>query len=238
VTGELERQLRALGAALELPPAPDAVPAVLARLPRRRGSWARPTRRALAIALAALLLLAGAAMAVPSTRDAILRVLGLRGVRIERVTRLPSPPPDAGARLGLGAPISLGRARHAASFTAFLPPSATAAYLGHDVPGGRISLLIGNVLIIEFRGTTTPFIFKFIGPGTSVQRVRVNGGPGLYFSGALHEVLFQQQVGSAPQTDRIRLAGNVLIWQQGSVTLRIEGTRTVAQALAVARSLR
>ncbi len=59
----------------------------------------------------------------------------------------------------------------------------------------------------------------------------------MYLSGAPHEVLFQQQ-GGVVQTDRVRLAGNVLIWQQGPVTVRIEGTRTLGQALAIARSLR
>ena len=93
------------------------------------------------------------------------------------------------------------------------------------------------MLIIEFRGTATPFIFKVIGPGTSFKQVRVNGGPGLYLSGAPHEVLFETAIGQV-QTDRVRLAGNVLVWQQGQLTIRIEGTRTLAQALALARSLR
>jgi hypothetical protein len=239
MTGDLDQRLAALGATLEVPPAPDLVPAVLARLPtrpRRR----RPARRTLAVAFAAVLLLAGAAMAAPPTRNAILRVLGLRGVRIERVPHLPAvpaPPPGASARFGLGRRIPLARARHAASFTALLPPGSAAAYLGHDVPGGRISFVNGAVLIIEFRGTATPFVFKLIGPGTKVKLVRVNRGPGVYLSGAPHEVLFQTQTGQV-LSDRVRLAGNVLIWQQGPLTVRIEGTHTLAQALALARSLR
>jgi hypothetical protein len=156
-------------------------------------------------------------------------------VRIERVPQLPSLP--AGTGLGLGKRIPLARARHAAGFTALLPSAAQVAYLGHDVPGGRITLLIGRVLIIEFRGTTTPFIFKVIGPGTTVKSVRVNGGPGVYLSGAPHEVLFQTQTGQV-QRDRVRLAGNVLLWQQGSLTIRIEGIRSLRQALALARSMR
>jgi hypothetical protein len=231
---ELEERLVALGATLELPSAPDVVPAVLVRLaarPRRR----RPARRTLAVALVSTLLVAGGAMAVPPTRHVILRILGLRGVSIERVPRLPQVPESA--RLGLGQQIPLGRARHAAGFTALLPSGPAAAYIGHDVPGGRISLLIGRVLIIEFRGTATPFIFKLIGPGTSAMRVRVNGGPGVYLSGAPHEVLLQTQTGQV-QTDRVRLAGNVLIWQQGPLTIRIEGSRTLSGARALARSLR
>jgi hypothetical protein len=236
MTGELEQRLAALGAALEVPPSPDLVPAVLARLPARPRR-ARPGRRTLAVAFVALLLLAGAAMAAPPTRHAILRVLGLRGVRIERVPHLPPLPAGPGARLGLGRHIPLARARHAAGFTALLPPGSPAAYLGHDVPGGRISLLTGPVLIIEFRGTAAPFVFKLIGPGTRVRLVRVNGGPGVYLSGAPHEVLFQAQTGQI-QTDRVRLAGSVLIWQQGPLAVRIEGTHTLGQALALARSLR
>jgi hypothetical protein len=232
--GKLEQRLVALGTTLELPPAPDVVPAVLARLPAR-ARRRRPARRTLAVALAAALLLAGGAMAVPPTRHAILRILGLRGVRIERVPRL--PPVPASNRLGLGQRIPLGRARHAASFYALLPPGSPTAYLAHDVPGGRVSIVIGRMLIIEFRGTATPFIFKVLGPGTSIKTVRVNGGPGVYLSGAPHEVLFQTRTGRV-RTDRVRLAGNVLIWQQGPLTIRIEGTRTLEQARALALSLR
>jgi len=234
VTGDLESRLVALGATLELPPAIDVVPAVLERLParpRRR----RPARRTLAVALAATLLLAGGAMAAPPTRDAILRVLGLRGLTIERVPHL--PPLPAGSGLGLGQRIPLASARHAADFVAPLPSGPAAAYLDHDVPGGRISFLIGRRLIIEFRGTAMPFVTKVFGPGTAVEPVRVNGGPGVYLSGAPHEVLFEAHTGLI-QTDRVRLAGNVLIWQQGPLTIRIEGTRTLGQARALARSLR
>jgi hypothetical protein len=239
MTSDLEQRLVALGATLELPPAPDLVPAVLSRLPARR----RPHRtgRTLAVALATLLLLAGGAMALAPTRHAILRVLGLRGVRIERVPRLPAPnqppQPSAGLKLGLGRRIPLARARHATSFTALVPPGEPAAYVGRDLPGGRISLLLGRVLIIEFRGTTVPYIFKVLGPGTRLQHVRVNGRSGFYLSGAPHQVLFQTLTGNI-QTDRVRLAGNVLMWQQGPLTIRIEGTRNLAQARALAGSLR
>ena len=239
MSGELEQRLLALGTALEVPPAPDIVPAVLAGLPARRRRPVRPASRALAVAFAALLLIVGAAMAVPPSRDAILRVIGLRGVRIERVPKLPPIPAGArtGAKLELGRPISLARVRHAAGFTALLPPRASGAYIGHDVPGGRVSILTGRVLITEFRGTAQPFIFKVIDPGTRVKITRVNGAKGVYLSGAPHQVLFGASNGQI-RGDRVRLASNVLIWQHGAVIVRIEGTHTLAQALALARSLR
>ena len=53
---------------------------------------------------------------------------------------------------------------------------------------------------------------------------------------ALHELFFMEPDGSF-RTDRVRLVGNVLVWQQGPLTLRIEGTHTLSRALALARSL-
>jgi hypothetical protein len=239
MSDKLEQRLLVLGAALDVPAAPDTVPAVLARLPARRRRRRRPAGRVLAIAVAAMLLLVGAALAVPPSRDAILRALGLQGVSIKRVPHLPPVPAGGatGARLGLGQPITLARARHAASFAPVLPSRATAVYLAHDVPGGRISVLTGRVVITEFRGTATPFIFKLLGPDTRATPTRVNGAQGIYLSGAPHEVLFQATNGEV-RTDRVRLAGNVLIWQQGALIVRIEGTHKLSDALALARSLR
>jgi hypothetical protein len=234
---ELEQRLIALGAALEMPPAPDLAPAVLARLPaRRRWRRRRPARRTLAIALAATLLVAGGAMAAPPTRHFILRILGLRGVQIERVPRLSPPPASGSPTLGLGHRIPLGDARHAAAFTALVPPGSPVAYFKDDVPGGRVSFLIGRVLVIEFRGTAAPFIFKVIGPRTKVTHLRVDGGLGVYVYRAPHEVLFQARNGQV-HGDRVRLAGNVLLLDRHGLTIRIEGTHTLGQALALARSL-
>lgn len=238
MSAELEQRLLALGTALDVPPAPDLVPAVLTGLPARRRPR-RPTGRVLAVAFATLLLLAGAAMAVPASRDAILRAIGLRGVSIKRVPRLPPIPPGArtGARLDLGRPISTARVRQAAGFDALLPPDASSAYIGHDVPGGRVSIFLGRILITEFRGGSQPIVFKTIDPNTKVQVTRVDGSQGLYLSGAPHQVLYAAADGEI-RSDRVRLAGNVLIWQAQRVIVRIEGTHTLGQALAIARSLR
>jgi hypothetical protein len=195
--------------------------------------------RTLAVVVAAMLLLAGAAMAVAPSRHAILHFIGLRGVSITRVRRLPPIPHHArtGTALVLGRPIPFASARHAAGFRALLPRHASAAYLAHDVPGGRISLLVGRMLITEFRGTAYPFIDKLLDPGTGLKAVRVNGGQGAYISGAPHQVLVGTANGQV-RSDSVRLAGNVLIWQQGRLIIRLEGTHTLSQALALARSLR
>jgi hypothetical protein len=189
------------------------------------------------VAIAAALVVAGAAFAVPTSRHAILRVLGLRGVRIERLSRPVPLPADELARLALGRRIALGRARHAAGFTALLPPDATAAYLANDVPGRRISLIAGHAVVIEFRASFSPFIVKLLGPGTRTRRVRVGRDPGIFLFGAPHEVLFEE-AGGGFGTVQVGIAGDVLLWQDGPLMLRIEGAGTLARARALARALR
>jgi hypothetical protein len=239
---ELERQLLDLGNDLDVPATPDLMAAVRGRLaPRRdrrgRLAWLRP-RRSLAITIAVGALLAGTAAAVPPLRHAIERVFGLNGAVVERVPRLEPVPKRVGGKLDLGRRIPVTDAAHAASFRALLPPRGVdAAYVSAEPPGGRITLVIGHSALMEFRGQPSPFIFKIIGPNARVRRVRVNGGRGLYLYRAPHEVLFLNERGHV-QTDAVRLRGSVLLWQQGGLILRIERAGSLADALALARSLR
>ena len=237
---ELEQQLTDLGSVLEIPGTPDLVAAVRERLPSRparrgRRRRLRVRRRSVALGIALAVLLAGTAAAIPSVRHAVERVFGINGAVVERVPTLPKA---AGGTLHLGRRIPVSDARHAASFMALLPPSGvSAAYVANDVPGGRISLTAGRLLVIEFRGTSRPFILKMVAVGTHVIRARVGAEPAAYLEGAPHEVFFLDAHGN-PRTDDVRLAGNVLLWQHGSLTVRIEGARSLRDALALARSLR
>lgn len=237
MSDQLEQRLAGLADALDVPVAPDVVPAALARLPERRPRRRRHIRRSAAVALTATLALAGVAFAVTPARHAILSVLGLRGVRIERVPRLPPGLSGAGARNDLGRRIPVNRARHAAEFTAVLPDVTNAAYLDRNLPGGRVTVLAGQLLITEFRGRSIPVVFKLIGPRTQARQLRIHGGPAVYLSGAPHELITQESSGTI-RTERVRRVGNVLIWQRGPVTVLIEGTHTLRQAVGVARSLR
>lgn len=240
---ELERQLIELGSALEIPDAPDLVAAVRDRLPSRsarRLRWPtlRVQRRTILLGIALAVLLVGTAAAISPVRHAIERVFGINGAVVERVPQLPPLPKTAGARLHLGRPIPVAEARHAASFKALVPPSGvSAAYLSNDVAGGRISLIAGRLLVTEFRGASRPFILKMVAVGTRVVRAQVGNDPAAFLVGAPHELFFLDAHGN-PRTDTVRLAGNVLLWQHGQLTLRIEGARSLRDALAVARSLR
>ena len=240
---ELEQQLIDLGSALEIPEAPDLVAAVRDRLPSRPARRLhRPTlrlrRRSVVLGIALAVLLAGTAAAIPPVRHAIERVFGINGAVVERVPKLPALPNTVGATLHLGRRIPVSDARHAASFTALLPPNGvSAAYVASDVAGGRVSLTAGRLLVTEFRGTSRPFILKLIAVGTHAIRTRVGREPAVYLEGAPHELFFLDSHGN-PRTDEVRLAGNVLLWQRGPLSLRIEGARSLSDALALANSLR
>jgi hypothetical protein len=237
----LEQQLVDLGVALDVPATPDLMSGVSGRLAPRRAARRRlglAPRRSFVIAIAAVALLAGTAAAVPPLRHAIERVFGLNGVVVERVTKLPPLPKAPVHRLHVGRRIPVADAVHAASFRALLPPRGVdAAFVSTQPRGGRITLVIGRSVLMEFRGQQVPFIFKEIGPGTRVRRVRVNGSAGIYLDRAPHEVIYMDEHGDV-HTDVVMLEGSVLLWQRGPVTLRIEGASSLSSALALARSLR
>jgi hypothetical protein len=262
---DLERALRGVADSFPFPPDPDLAAAVGARLraePASRPIVLRPgrtLRRAVLLAAALLVLAAGVAVAGK---------LGLPGVRIifsrTPPTVAPTTPPptgtptptDPGHALGLGDPVSLQRARASVSFPVRRPTQPALGdpdgiYLSFDVPGGRVSFAYGPrpgwpvsgetglaLLLTEMRGSTERELFaKIVGPGTRVDHVRVHGYPGLWIHGAPHEIFFRGPNGGI-ESDTVRLSGDVLLWQEGGVILRLEGAPGLAQALAVANSLR
>jgi hypothetical protein len=242
---ELERQLAALGPELEWPPPVDLRPAVrehLAEPPRRA---LLPRRRTLVAALAALAVAVGVAFAVPGARSAILDFFGVGGVRIERVPSTPSV--RAGADLGLGAPVALDEARRRAGYEVVLPtelPAPQEVYFSAALPGGQIGVVYarpraagGRILLTEFRANGVDYIEKSAGPDVRIEPVTIDGGRGYWLAGQPHLILYRAPDGSIRE-ETIRLAGNVLVWQRGSLTLRLEGVETKVEALEIARSVR
>jgi hypothetical protein len=250
---ELERALEALGRELEYPPVPDIAGAVAERVRGRRPGRV-PARRTLAIALAALLLMAGAAFAAaPGLRHSVLDWLGLRSVHIQRVPKLPALPPGrAGGDLGLGTRTTLAGARSHAGFHVLVPAlTPDEVYLARAPGGRRVTLVYApraglprahethvGMLITEFRGDQPPgFMEKTLGPGTTAERATVHGDPAVWIAGRPHEIVYRDATGNV-DTDTLRLAGNTLIWRHGEVLVRLEADVSKAAALQIARSMR
>lgn len=228
--------------------------------------WFAPRR--LAYVGVTLLLLAGLALAVsPELRQAVADRLGVRGIDIRQAPMLPFIPPTAtpepaatpapiGQRLGLGAPRSLAEANDRLLFQVKLPHLADLAdpdevYVGYIPNGGRVSLVYYprpgwpatldpgvGVLIIQFRGDLNEILFrKTIGPDSRLEQVQIKGSPGFWIEGQPHTFLYRDPSGDIRE-ERLRLAGNVLLWEEGDITLRIEGAPTREQAIRLAESMR
>ena len=235
---ELERDLRELGLALDFPATPQLAHSVGRLVRAQARPRPRVSRRSLAIALAVLLAAVGALLAVPSTRSAILDLFGLDGVTIERVDTLP---PARRAPDPVGSRVSLADAQRAVPYRILQPERPVGrVYLDRSIPGGRVSIVwpcCPRVVLSQFRGEALPFIEKSAGRGTRIEAVTVNGGFGYWLSGRPHVVVYRDARGVVRE-ETLRLAGNVLLWEQEGRTLRLEGQLTKQQALDLARGVR
>jgi hypothetical protein len=241
---ELELALRDLGTSLDWPADPDLEQRVLRRAREIPARNRLVPRRTLLIALAVLAVAAGAAFAVPQTRAAILEFFHLRGVTIERVDELPTVPVQAGLGTFLGDRVTLGEARERASFDVVVPEALgepDEVYLQESPPaGGMVSFVYGtsddpHALFTQFAGRVDEVIFKKIASDTKIEPVTVDGQPGYWLEGA-HFFSYLDRRG-AMQSEQVRLAGNVLLWESGTRTLRLEADISKEEALHVAASV-
>ena len=140
------------------------------RLERRRQLPWRP----LAIALAVLVVALAAALAVPSARSAILRFLGIEGVTVQRVDRLPQAAP-----LGtLGDRTTMAAARRRVGFRPLLPDGKRpdAVYLDTAIPGDAVVLRYGperrpRLVVTEYRTGNFDVVKKYAGFRSDVRSV-------------------------------------------------------------------
>ena len=225
-----ERELRALATWVELPEEHDLAPAVRARL---RGRPAR--RRAVVVVLAAALLAVAIAFAVPPARSAILRVFHLQGASIEYVDRLPSV---RTAPLDLGVPVRPADAEQTAGFR---PLSSALLGAPDEVTwdGALLWYRYGRtrLLVSQFLGSERPELLKkVVRPETMITRVYVSGEPGYFVTGGTHFLYLASD--GVIREEPVRLSKNVLLWQHGPLTLRLEGDFSLARALRIGRSFR
>jgi hypothetical protein len=247
----LEQELRELQIAW--PETPDIAATVSERLtaapapPRRRWLLARPAWQ---IAVAAAALVIAVVMAVPPTRAAVLDFLGFSSVRIERGEVEPS---RFGSALALGEPVTLDQARRRSGFDVLVPRAVgdpDAVYLGEQPR--RVDLLYrarpglpradttgAGLLVTELQATAAPVIEKALGASARAQRLRVDGDPAYFISGADHGFAYVPADGSDVRFEEQRLAGNtLLVDRRDGILLRVEGDIGREQAVRIAESMR
>ena len=256
---ELEQALTRLGDELDYPETPALAPRVRARLERptphrRRGQLpVAGFRRALALALVGLLVLAaGVFAAVPPVRDAVLEFFGLQGATVERRERLPAAPELGPLRLGQR--TTLEQATSVLGFPPLVPadPGAPAGvYVRRDIPGGELALAYPpgpglpearttglGLLVTEFRGDLVPeLIGKLTGGATAVESLTLDGERAVWIEGSEHFFFYRRPDGQTSERE-LRLAANVLLLEQGDTLVRLEGAFGFDRARRIAESLR
>ena len=239
---ELERSLVALGRDLDVPDTPDLVPAVLARIGRRRVPALTRRRLVLALAVLALALL-GATLAIPEARSAFLRIFEIGGERIEIVDELPEIPVVHELERTLGERVTLEEAKRRSDFELRgLEQAPDRVYLG---PRGTVWFLYGTperprLLVAQtpLHDVDAPALKKkLVDAGTRVELVDVDGARGAFLSGGPHFLFLIDEFGNTTE-DSARLAEDVLLWDEGGVAYRLEGSFNREEARRLARALR
>lgn len=217
----------------------------------------QPAWQPVAVALVVLItLLSGTLALSPTARRAVAGWLGLRGVRIQFTPTPSAPTLPLGTGLNLGQRLTLAEAQARVPFRIRVPHvpdlgPPDAVYLRTGNFAEQVTLLwrarpglpgaartgVG-LLLSEFRASVDRDVLdKVLPEGSTLQPVRVKGGEGFWIAGAPHEVLLVDENGNV-LPDTVRLAGNVLLWEQGDLTLRIEADITKERALGIAASAR
>jgi hypothetical protein len=221
----LEHELRSL--TIEFPTEPDLVPRVRERLER-------PSRRPWLILALAALAAAGALLAIPQTRGAIFDFLHIGGVEVKRVATQPQAPER---RFDLGEEVDLSDAQDRVDFPLLEPDASFTTYYDDTVAGGMVNMTWNGLVLSQWRGDQLALAQKQVGPNSRTVSVSVNGVPGLWITGARHEIVYRDETGQIDAKTR-RLVGNVLLWDRDGITYRLEGAKTRVQALAAVRNLK
>jgi hypothetical protein len=213
--------------------------------------------------LAAILLIAiaGGLVLFPEARNAIADRLGLKGVLVRWVDEVPTPELSrVGSPLLLGRPISLEGAQAAVDFPVLVPAAAgfntpQEIYFLDQDQGAMVSFVYPaapglpetdetgvGALLTQFKGEADrDLIEKGLlndgGQETHLEAVTVGGEQGFWISGAPHAFFVVCYDAGECRQERYRLAGNVLIWEQEGVTLRLESALSREDALAIAESI-
>lgn len=205
--------------------------------------------------LAAAVLLLVTTLAVPDTRQALADWTGFPGIRIDIGDRADDPPPTVmsiGGSLLLGEAATLEGAASAVEFELVAPgaslegiepevylntlqgvPVVSFLYPASNRLPGIGDTGVGLLLMqIDAAGNTSMFMTKRAIAESPPQPVTVDGGAGMWIRGGVLMI----DAGDPFWTYQ-RRSGNVLVWERGGITCRMESNLPLLDTLAIAESL-
>lgn len=232
---DLERGLTDLAEQLDVPDQADWQADLTRRLTEPT-PLPRPNRlHALVAAVAAIAVVSAAVLAVAPARNAVAGWLGIGAVEVHQ-----SAPPTTGSTTTSrpAPPLDLATARDRVRFEIITPTEAappTRVTVDRGVPGGLVTLTYDDFTLTEIATLpSAPAISKFV-TGGPIEDVMVHGHRGMWIGDA-HRVGYIDRDGHL-QPGTLRRSGPVLVWTVDDVTFRVEGPRTLDEAMAVASTI-
>ena len=237
-----EKKLADRAARFAYPPTPD----LLRRLEEQSLKQPRPfPMRNWALGLAVLLVLCLGAFSVPAVRAAVENWIDMGAIRI--FFGLPSgegapsgeepAPTPLPSLLDLDGRTTLEQARERVDFPILLPAGMPPPdYVFVQFREGH------TVLMVWAEGEDITLSLMLLGPGAFagkqapmiLERVEVKGRPALWLEG--EHALFLRRGGDWENV-WLFVESNVLIWERGPVTYRLEGNFSQEDAIAIGESL-
>ena len=251
-----EERLRQIASGAVYPATPDLWPAVRRELSPRADRRSAP-RLGWAAALGAVALAVGLSLfAIPSARAALYRVIQLGVVRIFAEpatatplwTAVPAGTPSPTAAPELRAPLDLLGATSLDSVREALGDALRLPTYPPDLGEPDLAFLQslgGPVAVVVWLDRDDPtradLALHVLGPGTFaeksntqlIQETRVSGQKALWLVGT-HAL----QLRSGEMDYRTLVTGNILLWQVGDTTYRLETDQPLEEAIRIAESLR
>lgn len=229
----LEERLAAMGAGLTFPGedrlAEDVVVAL--RRPVAAAAWRRPLLVAAAIVVAVAVVLA----AVPGTRHAVARLLGLEHLPVRVGVVLP---PTGG--VDLGPPLTLAEASARSGVDPYVTPTLGPPLAVYAPDGAYVVVRYedhgSQVLVTTLPGFVDEAAFsKLVASGVQVHPVEVASHDGWWITGQPHVFMYRDR---RRDFHEARPAADTLAWQVGDAIVRVEAHISLARAQQLAASAR
>ena len=248
-----ETLLREAAAAFAYPATPPIAAAVAARLreddsaPSRgllgaaQRWWSRPAARLAFVAASVVLVIVGAALAVPQSRTALAELFGLSHVQIE-VGPATGPEAAVVSPNSFARPATLAEARAAVDFALRLPADADrtlapdAVYLQGEADSLPLVILVYENEEFDLYQSQRAFFGKNVPEPFSATKVA--GRNGLWIESGGHIAWFLDDEGQVVVESRRSVERATLFWEDAGITYRLETSLSEEDAIAVAESLR
>ncbi|GAA2215080.1 hypothetical protein GCM10009850_105470 [Nonomuraea monospora] len=199
---------------------------------RRDGARRRRTRWTVIAAVVIAVITVTAA--TPQGRAAVVQILRFAGIEIEIGETTP-PPVTTTTPLPGEHEVPRADVQNQAKFQVKTPTALADPERVTVADGGRVVSMYwpGGLRLDQFDGTVTPFFFKKLGP-PAPEYTRVNGREAWWIPG-------EHPLGYIPREDGtqvpLRQAAATLLWTRDGLNFRLEGAKSMAEAVRIASSV-